>query len=138
MKAFKIVLLTLVSLLLVACGGDGPEKVAENFAEAIVEGDVDKMLELIYIPEEIRKEMDSDPEAAKMMEDKLGMMFGMVAAEVKKQGGVDKIKAGKVTYNADKTEATVSVDIKMKNGDNSGGEPMQLIKTDDGWKISLD
>lgn len=121
--------------LLAACGNsaDNPEKVAETFFKEMLEGDSGKAVDLIYLPPEMQQQGVKEED----VKGKLGMMFAAIREEVAKQGGIDSIKADGVQYtNADKTEATVDITIKPKNGDGET-ETIPLIKTDKGWKLNM-
>lgn len=121
--------------LLAACGNsaDNPEKVAETFFKEMLEGDSSKAVNLIYLPPEMQQQGVKEED----VKGKLGMMFAAIREEVAKQGGIDSIKADGVQYtNADKTEATVDITIKPKNGDGET-ETIPLIKTDKGWKLNM-
>ena len=134
-KWLQTMALAIGSALLVACGGgaDEPAKVAESFFQEMFSGDAGKAIELVYLPPEAMQAGMNEEQ----VKGKLTLMFSAMQEEIKKQGGVDSVKAGEVTYtNSDKTAATVKVTIKPKNGEAST-EEIPLIKTDKGWKINM-
>ena len=132
----RTAMLALMTGLLVACGGgtDDPANVAETFFKELLQGDTAKAVDLIYLPPEAQQNGMSE----KDVKDKLTLMFSSAKAKLDKQGGIDSIKAGNVSYtNSDKTEATVEITIKLKNGAENK-DTIAVIKTDKGWKVNME
>ncbi|MDO5090742.1 MAG: DUF4878 domain-containing protein [Cardiobacteriaceae bacterium] len=124
-------LLAVMAALLVACGGDAPDEVAKSFYRELLEGDGNKAVALVYWPEEVPTEAQTQAKG------KITMMAGAFQENAKEEGGVADIKAGEVRYtNADKSEATVEVTIEMKSG-KTETDRVPVIKTDKGWKVNI-
>lgn len=124
--------LMVVSLVLVGCSSSNePEQVAVAFTKAAYTGDIDTLMNLVELPSEL-KDGQKD-----MMRGKLQMMLAPAAAAAKEKGGIDEIKAGSATYNAEKTVATVPVTITFNKNDEKSTEQVRLVKVDDDWKIKL-
>lgn len=123
--------LFLAAALLAACGNnaDNPAGTAQTFFTELFEGNTEKALDLIYFPPEALK--GTNEETAKIQ---LNAVLTVLQEQVKKQGGMESITAGEAQYNADKTQATVPVTLKAKNGD-TDTETVILIKTGQGWKV---
>ena len=139
-KLMQTLCLALFAGILAACGGDSPDKTAKTFFSEMIDGDVNKAAELVYLPPETVKRIsqkDMNEEAAKS---KLSMMIIAARDKMKKEGGVLKAEIGEVSYtNAEKTEAKIAVILKtQKDGQESARkQDFVLIKTDKGWKIKL-
>ena len=134
-KLIQTLTLVFFAAILTACG-DGPEKTAKTFFEELFSGDASKAVELVYLP----------PEAAQAgmteeaMKGKLSMAAAEMQQQIKKSDGKISVSTGEVTYlNADKTEASVTVTLKGKQGDKDQEQSnkVNLIKTDKGWKIKM-
>lgn len=121
-----------VSFALTACGGGGPEKVAEKFYAAIYKGDIDTVMSSLYIPANEKK-----PGVEEMMKGKLMMMIGEAKKQADSKGGVKKVSAEKARYNSDKTNATVNVTVVFKNKEQAS-EDVKLVKDEKKqWKVNL-
>lgn len=118
---------------LAACGGgsDDPGKVAEAFYKEILEGDGTKAMDYLLLPANTPKNISEAD-----LKNKMGMMFAAIQESVKQEGGLESVKAEKVDYNADKTQATVTLTLKTKNGQ-PRTETVPLTKTDKGWKLDM-
>lgn len=124
--------LVAVSLFLVGCSSSGePEQVAESFTKAAYTGDIDTLMDLVELPKELQ---DGQKD---MMRGKLQMMLAPAAALAAEKGGIDKIETGSVTYNDDKTTASVPVTVTFKKTDDKSTEQVNLVKVDGDWKIKL-
>lgn len=130
---FKILMMSLGLGFLAACGGgdDDPGKVAESFYKEILAGDGTKAMDYLLLPANAPQNISD-----KDLKDKMGMMFSAIQESVKQEGGLESVKAEKVDYNADKTQATVSITLKTKNGQ-PRTETVPLTKTDKGWKLDM-
>ncbi len=139
MKQIKLLLLVVMSVVLMACGGSGddPKDIAKSFTEAMIDGDSDKVLDFVYIPPKMQEEIDKNPQAEEMMKSGLSMMLTQFASEIEEGGGLGDITVGEPEYNDDKSKATVPVTITLKKDNKSETEDIQLIKTDDGWKVDM-
>src|SRR5690606_15724290 len=116
--------LVAVSLFLAACSSSGdPEQVAQAFTRAAYAGDVDKLMELIDTP------ANAQANQKDMVRGKLQMMVAATSALAAQKGGVDKIETGKVSYNEDKTIATVPVTVLFEN-DEKTTDSVRLVKVD--------
>lgn len=124
----------LFAMVAVACGDakDSPEDVAKEFMTVFEKGDSKRLMDIIYLDDE-----DNTPEAKEMIEGKLGMMVEMAQGEIKAQGGIKEIKIDRVEYNSDKTTASVYISVTYKDGEESGPDELNTIKTKDGWKVML-
>ena len=132
-KLMQTLCLAFFAGILVACGGDGPDKAAKTFFEELFSGDANKAVELLYIPPE------AGDKGAEMAKGKITMMAGEMQAQIKKEGSID-VSTGDVNYtNADKTEATVKVTLSGKKDGKTHSESnnVSLIKTDKGWKVDM-
>ena len=77
---------------------------------------------------------------AAILTGKLSMAAAEMQQQIKKSDGKISVSTGEVTYlNADKTEASVTVTLKGKQGDKDQEQSnkVNLIKTDKGWKIKM-
>ena len=64
----------------------------------------------------------------------------MKREQAAKEGGIPTAEVGDITYtNSDKTAAKAVITLKKPKSGKSGGESdtLDLIKTDNGWKINL-
>ena len=135
MKQLKMfMMVAFFAVIAVACGeaSKKPDAVAIEFMEALSKGDSKKLLDLVYISEE-----DNNPETKAMVEGKLGMMAGMVKAEMDSKGGIKEIKADSVEYNDDKSKAAVYLIVTYKDGQVDGPDEVSMIDTKEGWKVQL-
>lgn len=127
----RMVMMAVMTSVLVACGSGDPGDVAEAFYKEVLDGDVNKAVDYLYLPAEVKQAMSESD-----MKGKMSAMFGVIQEAVQSQGGLESVKAGKVLYNDDKTRAVVEVMIKTKNGE-AQTEKVPMIKTDDGWKLEM-
>lgn len=127
----RMVMMTVMASVLVACGGGDPGDVAEAFYKEVLEGDVNKAVEYLHMPAEVKQAVGEAD-----MKGKMSAMFGVIQQAVQSQGGLESVKADKVLYNDDKTRAVVELVIKTKNGE-AQTEKVPMIKTDDGWKLEM-
>ena len=134
MKQIKLFFaMMFVAFVAVACGGDGsPEDAAKNMMEAFATGDSATVMKTIYIDE-----TGEDAEMKQMISSKIGMMAGMMKEEIEGKGGIKSIDTANIVYNDDESEATLDVTITYGNGEISGPDEMEAVKTKDGWKVKL-
>lgn len=138
MRLFKFFVLGFVVLaFLSACGmsSSSPEAVAKQYVEAGLEGDVDTMMELLYLPEE-----ENETEGVRdVMRGKLMMSVGGMKQQVAKKGGVDSVEVEDAVIKevGDNKTARVRVLVQYGNDSEPEGEWVDLRQTDDGWKVAL-
>ncbi|MDY0249759.1 MAG: DUF4878 domain-containing protein [Pseudomonas sp.] len=123
----------LTATLLIACSSsNSPEKVAQEYINAVLANDIDSLMNTLYIP------ADAPEEQAVLMRGKLTMMLAETSTRVISQGGVKQVTYSDAEYNTEKTRANLVATIHYKK-DNAPkkDEMIALVKTDDGWKISL-
>ncbi|SUO97877.1 DUF4878 domain-containing protein [Suttonella indologenes] len=125
----KLLVLSALSLmLLTACGKEAPAEAAETFFTELLQGDVKKALSIVYLPAEVNNPFGLDL---------LEQVFNAMQEELKKQGGVKKITAEKVTYNSDKTQASVVLKIETNNGQVKSSESINVVKDNGVWKVKM-
>ncbi len=141
----KLFAIASFAFLLAACSddsNDNPANVAQTFFTEMLEGDAHKAVELIDVGDidQGLSQITGQEMSVEDTEKKLTEMFTEMKKEVEKVGGVDAIKVGEVTYNNDKTEATVPVTLSFKkemNGKKSDTQDVKLKKVDGMWKVLL-
>ena len=95
-----------IAVFMDACSsGSAPDKVAENYVSAMINADIDAFIATIYLTDKEQQE------------------FEMV-----------KGKMSETEYSSNKKEAVVEVELTFNNG-NSDSEDVNMIKTDEGWKV---
>lgn len=125
----KLLALSALSLmLLTACGKEAPAEAAETFFTELSQGDVKKALSIAYLPAEV-----NNPFGLSLLE----QVFNAMQEELKKQGGIKKITAEKVTYNSDKTQASVVLKIETNDGKVKSGKPIDVVKDNGVWKVKM-
>lgn len=123
----------LTAALLIACSSsNSPEKVAQNYINAVLSNDIDGLMNTLYIPADAPEEQET------LMRGKLTMLLAETSTRVISQGGVKEVTYSKPEYNADKTRATMAATIHYKK-DNAPKkeETIVLVKADGDWKVSL-
>lgn len=123
----------LSAVLLMACSSsNSPEKVAQQYIDAVLANDIDSLMKTLYIP------ADAPAEQETLMRGKLSMLLAETSTRVIRQGGVKQVSYSKPDYNADKTRASLVATIHYKKADATPKEEtIELVKVDDGWKVSL-
>lgn len=134
-KIKQLLLVSAMATLLVACGGDKDDaaKTAEKAVKAMFSGDSKDLVDSMYTGG--KKLTDEQKKQAEAM---LTLISQSVKQKVDEAGGIKSVKAGEVTLNGDKTEATVPVTVtlnKAVNGQDSNTQTMKLRKEDGKWKI---
>lgn len=113
------------SFLLNACAShEPPAKITKAFFSEIQEGNIRKAAELVNTDHDMREELILD-----ILELREFTQGG---------GGIESIEIRDVSYNPDKTEATVSSKVSVKreiNGEKSYLDEFTLKKIDGQWKI---
>lgn len=123
----------LTAALLIACSANSsPEKVAQNYITAVLANDIDGVMDTLYIPADAVEGQDS------LVRGKLTMLLAETSTRAISLGGVKDISYSKPEYNDDKTRAHIIATIRYKKDSASEKrENISMVKTDDGWKVSL-
>ena len=123
----------LTAALLIACSANNSaEKVAQNYIDAVLANDIDGVMDTLYIPADAVEGQDA------LMRGKLTMLLAETSTRAISLGGVKDISYSKAEYNDAKTRANLVATIRYKKDSSSAKrENISLIKTDDGWKVSL-
>lgn len=123
----------LTAALLIACSASSsPEKVAQNYINAVLSNDIDGVMDTLYIPADAVEGQDS------LVRGKLTMLLAETSTRAISLGGVKDISYSKPEYNDDKTRANLVATIRYKKASASEKrENISMVKTDDGWKVSL-
>lgn len=117
-----------IAVFMVACSsGSAPDKVAENYVSAMINADIDAFIATIYLTDKEQQEFE-------MVKGKMSEMLNAASAAAQLQGGVKSVKAVSTEYSSNKKEAVVEVELTFNNG-NSDSEDVNMIKTDEGWKV---
>lgn len=131
--------LCIFAFVAVACSNssDSPEAATKEFVKVFFEGkgDSDKLLDIIYVPDSDKM----DPQEKSMVMGKLAMFTQMAKEDTDAKGGVKEVKIDNVTYNEDKTQASVTMTVVYGNGETNDGKgsALDLIKQDGKWKVNL-
>ncbi|NLY12287.1 MAG: DUF4878 domain-containing protein [Gammaproteobacteria bacterium] len=133
MQVLRNSIMLLATLLLIACSASNtPEKVAEKYINAVLANDIDGVMATLYIPADAVEGQES------LMRGKLTILLTETSTRAISFGGVKDVSYSSAQYNTDKTRATVVATIRYKKDSSADkNEKIKLIKTDDGWKISL-
>ncbi len=123
----------LTAALLIACSASNtPEKVAQKYINAVLANDIDGVMDTLYIPADAVEGQDA------LMRGKLTMLLAETSTRAISLGGVKDISYSKPEYNKDETRAHIIATISYKKDSTSQKrENISLVKTDDGWKVSL-
>ena len=129
MRAFKLALIVAFAVFLVACGGSNePKAVAIDFEKALIEGKTKKLVSMLYLTEQEKKDY------GELIEGKLLQMTAMVKQQVEKNGGLKEIEFVEEQIKDDR--ATVVLKLHFKDGSNKN-ERVSLVKADGKWKVEL-
>ena len=126
MRFFKVFLMVLVVAMLAACGERDAKDVALDYENALIKGDVDKIISMLDMNDEDKKHEQE-------LKGKLAYMVGGIPAQVEQKGGVDKIEVE--NENCDDTYCMVNLKIYFNDG-SSKNDRVKLKKVDGTWKIS--
>ncbi len=123
----------LTAALLIACSSsNSPEKVAQDYINAVLSNDIDSLMATLYIPADAPEEQEA------LMRGKLTMLLAETSSRVIRQGGVKEVTYSAPEYNADKTRATIAATIHYKKANaEDKEETISLVKANDQWKVSL-
>lgn len=130
-KYFSVILL---AFFVTACSSDNnsPEGVAEKFLVSFYKGDTNAMLDLLYIPEQDKKD-----DFKEIFNSKFAEMAKEAVKFAEKHNGLDKVECSEPNYqNEDKTSASVKTKIIFKDG-HSSVENIKVIKVNNKWFINL-
>lgn len=123
----------LTAAFLIACSANStPEKAAKNYIDAVLANDIEGVMNTLYIPADAAEGHED------LVRGKLTMLLAETSTRAISMGGVKDISYSKAEYNADKTRANLVATIHYKKEDAPvKRENIALVKTDNGWKISL-
>lgn len=126
-------LMLLTAALLIACSAsNSPEKVAENYITAVLANDIDGVMKTLHVPSDVNDGQEA------LVRGKLTMLLAETSTRAISLGGVKDISYSKPEYNKDETRAHIIATISYKKDSASQKrENISLVKTDDGWKVSL-
>ena len=131
LRNFLFMLLT-AALLMACSASDTPEKVAQDYINAVLANDINGVINTLHILTDAPKEQDA------LLRGKLSIMLADTSTRVIRLGGVKHISYSNPEYNADKTRAHLVATIEYKNADApEKQENIALVKTEHGWKVSL-
>ena len=123
-----------MALVVTACSSnDTPEAVAEKFIKAGYTGDVNGILDALYIPDELKT---NGVDIKVLMKSKMKVAIDQAVATAKQNGGFDQVKISSTEYNDDKTQATSKTIIIFKDG-TENNSALSLIKVDGKWLINI-
>ena len=133
----KILLFTTLATIgnIVWGAEDTPEAVAETFFEELLNGDVHKAMDLVYIPPELA-EKESSKEKANYKVTDLARPAKR-AAEI--EGGIEKVSVQEVIYKNRDNKNLAFVDLLIKSPKYPEGRTLEipLIKTENGWRVDF-
>ncbi|ART80794.1 nuclear transport factor 2 family protein [Oceanisphaera avium] len=132
-KVRQGLLILLAALFVMACSGNvSPEKVADQYMHAILNDDIDSLMKTLHLGEDVPEKQ------TEMVHGKLAMVVEESSARAKALGGVKKITYSETEYNQDKSRAKLVATVIYKNADAPNTiERINLIDTEQGWKVSL-
>lgn len=131
---FKFLSVFMLALVVTACSSnDTPEAVAEKFIKAGYTGDVNGLLDALYIPDELKTK---GVDVKGLMKSKMKGVTDQAVATAQQNGGFDKVELSPIEYNSDKTLANVKTTVIFKNGTKTNSA-LSLIKVEDKWFINF-
>jgi len=119
----------LVALLLVACSSSGPETAVQDFVNAVIKQDVDKVVGLCAL---------GDVPENRMLQakGKIQMMVGRALTQVEANGGFKRLDIVESTIADDGETATVRATLVFNNG-KEDTSTIPLRREDGKWKVIL-
>ena len=122
-----------MALGIIACSGSAtPEKVADQYMNAILNNDMESLMETIHLGEEVPEKQ------TEMVRGKLAMVVEESSAKATALGGVKKITYSEIEYNQDQSRAKLVATVQYKKADAPETiERINLIHSEQGWKVSL-
>ena len=134
-KFFSVFLL---ALMITACSSPDEEPVTttKEFVSALYKGDVDKVISLLYFPE--NKATSDMISTEDMLKSKLKFVGDQAIKHAKEHGGLDKIECTLASYtNEEKTAAIVKTTTFFKDGSNVEGKDTTLVKINGKWLVKF-
>ncbi|WP_413492372.1 DUF4878 domain-containing protein [Morganella psychrotolerans] len=116
--------------MLIACGSEPPETVAQQFYSAVEKKDADKAYDLLAIPEKDKKKNEME------IKGKVQMIVGDMAGRIAKNGGVKSTEVKSVDIDEAKKRATVILTVRFNDGKQKD-ERFLLTQENDDWKVIL-
>ncbi|WP_279084382.1 DUF4878 domain-containing protein [Gilliamella apis] len=131
----KFLSVFLLALVVTACSSDDntPEVAAEKFIKDSYSGNVDGILDALYIPDELKT---NGVDIKVLMKSKMKVAIDQAIATAKQNGGFDRVELSSPEYNNDKTQATIKTIIIFKDG-TENNSALSLIKVDGKWLINI-
>ena len=125
-------LMLFTAALLVACSLSTPEKVAQDYINAVLANDIDGIVSTLAIPANAQSGHDT------VVRGKLSVLLAQASSQAIRYGGVKEVLYSKAVFNTEKTRATIVATIHYKK-DNAPTreERILLLKIEDVWKVSL-
>jgi hypothetical protein len=120
--------LVFIGIILMGCGSSTPEERAKEFIQIAYSGDGDKLMSMIYIPE------NAQAGTKEMVTGKMKMAAEASKQKAEKAGGIKNIESSPAKIDGDR--ATVSVAVTFQDG-KTKNENVRLIKIKDNWLISI-
>ena len=135
MKKFTALLWVCVAaLLLTACSASKPEDVATSFVDASFKGDADKMLAMIYFPEEEK----AKPGVEDMVSGKIKDAASKAKERAERKGGIKDVTVLEAQMDEANGQGMVKVQTTFKNdGSESETDRVKLIRSNDKWKVRI-
>lgn len=132
MKKFSALLIGLFALFSSGVSiASSPKEVAKEFVEAMVEGDIDDVYDVVYLNEQ-------DKQREKEVRAILTLASEKLKRQVEKLGGVEDIEADEIVYDKDKDDrGYVKIKWVMKNGTEKNDKIRVLKNHDNEWKAKF-
>lgn len=132
MKKFSALLIGLFALFSSGASfASSPKEVAKEFVEAMVEGDIDDVYDVVYLNEQ-------DKQREKEVRAILTLASEKLKRQVEKLGGVEDIEADEIVYDKDKDDrGYVKIKWVMKNGTEKNDKIRVLKNHDNEWKAKF-
>lgn len=121
--------LSVVSLVLSACGNGEPKDVAVTFVKNLYSGNSEKVIDALIFPEEFEK----DENAKNIMSGIIGMLVAEASKKAESLGGVKEIKC--LEENVTEDRAKVKVQVTFNNEGQEQIEIVHLEKVKNKWKV---
>lgn len=130
---YKILSAACLSLMLVACSGGSPESVAKAFVEKSYKGDIKAVMELVKIPDE----QMGNPDVREWATGKLENSVAAAKVKADARDGVHSITTQPFEpHDKDDKRGRVKVEVRFnKDKEKVYKDTVNLIQTDDGWKV---
>lgn len=129
MKTFNALILSIVSLWgLTGFGASTPEKVAVEFIEAMIEGDIDDVYDVVYLNEK-------DKARERAVRAVLTLMSEKVREKADKLGDLKSVEVDEVRYNEAKTAGVVTVTLIFDEGEKK--DSIRVLNRDNEWKVKV-